>query len=215
MSKQVKDLITQDLSGRFKDLDGVAVINPRGITATKNNLIRRRLREKGLRMTVVKNTLAKRAVGDGSKIKGFDKLLEGPSAVIYGKASIAAIARALLDEKKADEKLELRGIFFDGETYVGDKGVEQVSKLPTREEAIGQVVALILAPGAELAGTLKGQAGKVAALIKAIEERAEKGGDGAAEGSSATEAAAASEPTAAPQADAAQAGTAPDAAPAA
>ena len=140
MSKQVKDLITKELTTRLKDLDGVAVINPRGIDANKNNGIRRRLREKGLRMTVVKNTLARRAV-EGGKLKGFDKLLDGPSAVIYGKASISAIARQLLDEKKADEKLELRGVFFDGEVYVGDKGVEQVSKLPTREEAIGQLVA--------------------------------------------------------------------------
>ena len=38
-----------------------------------------------------------------------------------------------------DDALELRGIFFDGEVYPGDKGVEQVSKMPTREEAIGQV----------------------------------------------------------------------------
>src|SRR5437899_9589633 len=102
MSKQVKDLITNELSNRLKDVDGVAVINPRGINAIKNNLIRRRLREKGLRMTVVKNTLARRAT-KGGKIEGFDKLLDGPSAVIYGKASISTIARALLEEKKNDE----------------------------------------------------------------------------------------------------------------
>ena len=53
MSKLVKDLITRDLAGRLKDLDGVAVINPRGINANKNNARRRRLHEKGLRMTVV------------------------------------------------------------------------------------------------------------------------------------------------------------------
>src|SRR5207249_10462876 len=111
-------------------------------------------------------------IGADSKLKGFDTLLDGPSAVIYGKASIATIARLLMDEKKADEKIELRGIFFDGEVYVGDKGVEQVSKLPTREEALGQVVALILAPGQRLGGILKGQAGKIAALIKAVEEKA-------------------------------------------
>ena len=99
--------------------------------------------------------------------------------MIYGEQSISSIARALLDEKKADEHIELRGIFFDGEVYVGDKGVEQVSKLPTREEAIGQVVALILAPGQRLGGILKGQAGKVAALIKAVEEKA-KAKEGAA-----------------------------------
>src|SRR5947208_437165 len=110
MSKKVKSLIQRELETRLKDIEGVAVINPRGINAIKTNLIRRRLHGKGLRMMVVKNTLAKRATGN-SKIAGFDKLLDGPSAVVYGKASIAAIARALMDEKKADETLELRGAF--------------------------------------------------------------------------------------------------------
>ena|SRR5688572_5828290 len=181
MSKQVKDLITHELAGRFKDLDGVAVINPRGINAIKNNQIRRRLRDKKLRMTVVKNTLARRAVEDGSKLKGFDRLLDGPSAVIYGEASIATIARAVLEEKKADETLELRGIFFDGEIYQGDKGVEQVSKLPTREEAIGIVVAAMLGPGRKLAGIFKGQASVVASILKTVEDRAkDKEGSAAA-----------------------------------
>jgi len=179
MSKKVKNLLEKDIAKRLDGIDGVAVINPRGINAIKNNLIRRRLHEKGLRMTVVKNTLARRAT-KGAKIEGFDKLLDGPSAVIYGKASISTIARALLDEKKNDETIELRGMFFDGEVYVGEKGVEQVSKLPTREEAIGQIVALALSPGKNLAGIFKGQAGKVASLIKAVEEKAEKAGGAAA-----------------------------------
>jgi large subunit ribosomal protein L10 len=128
-------------------------------------------------MTVVKNTLVKRAVGDG-KLKGFDTLLDGPSAVIYGKASISQVARLLLDEKKTIETLELRGIFFDGEVYAGEKGVEQVSKLPTREEAIGQLVAAILGPGRKLAAALKGPGGTLGAVLKTIEEKSkEKGGD--------------------------------------
>jgi large subunit ribosomal protein L10 len=171
MSKKVKNLIEKELASRLKGIDGVAVINSRGIPASKNNQMRRRLREKGLRMTVVKNTLAKRAVGDGA-LKGFDKLLDGPSAVIYGTAGIATIARFLLDEKKADETLEFRGMFFDGEIYVGDEGIKKVSKLPTREEAIGQLVGLILSPGSNLGGALKGPAGALAGIIKAIEEKA-------------------------------------------
>ena len=201
MSKRVKSLIEKDLSKRLGDVDSVAVINPRGIDGNQNNAIRRKLHAKKLRMTVVKNTLAKRAVGEG-KLKGFDALLDGPSAVIYGEASIATIARMLLAEKKTDEKIELRGIFFDGELYAGDKGVEQVSKLPTREEAIGQIVALILAPGAKLSGIFKGQAGKVASLIKAIEERAEKSGGGVAAPAATEAAPAAAEASAAPAAPA-------------
>src|SRR5436190_23880404 len=105
MSKKVKSLIEREVESRLKGLDAVAVINPRGINATKTNQIRRRRHEKGLRMMVVKNSLARRAT-EKTKLKGFDRLLDGPSAVVYGKASISAIARALMAEKKADDKIE-------------------------------------------------------------------------------------------------------------
>jgi large subunit ribosomal protein L10 len=173
MSKRVKSLIEKDLSKRLGDVDSVAVINPRGINATRNNAIRRKLHEKGVRMLVVKNTLAKRATAQ-SKLKGFDSLLDGPSAVIFGRASIAEIARLLMDEKKADDKIELRGVFFDGEIYPGEAGVKQVSKLPTREEAIASVLAAILSPGRKLAGALKSPGAKIAAILKTIEEKAKE-----------------------------------------
>jgi large subunit ribosomal protein L10 len=96
--------------------------------------------------------------------------------VVFGEASVSAIARMLLDEKKADDTIELRGVFFDGEAYVGQEGVEAVSKLPTREEAIGQIVALLLSPGTNLAGAIKGPGGTLASILKTIEEKAEKGG---------------------------------------
>ena len=179
MSKKVKNLITGELKKRFDGIDGVAVISPAGIDGTKNHGIRSKLHEKGLRMTVVKNNLARRAT-EGTKLQGFDKLLDGPSAVVYGQASIATIARSLLEEKKNNDKIELRGVFFDGEIYPGEKGVEQVSKLPTREEAIANVLAAILGPGRKLAAALRGPGGKLGAILKTIEEKAPKTEDAAA-----------------------------------
>lgn len=176
MSKKVKNLITRDLGDRLKGVEAVAVISPRGISGNKNNALRRKLHEKKVEMLVVKNTLVKRALEDDSKIRGFDALLEGPSAVVFGEASVSAIARLLLDEKKADEALELRGVFFDGEVYAGEQGVEQVSKLPTREEAIAQIVALLLSPGKNLAGALKGPGGKLASVLKTIQDKAGEAG---------------------------------------
>ena len=108
------------------------------------------------------------------KREGFEVLLEGPSAIVYGEASGPALARALISAKEANENLELRGIFFDGEAYVGEEGVKKVSSFPTREEAIANVLAAILSPGKKLAGALKGPGGKVAALIKAVEEKAKE-----------------------------------------
>ena len=206
MSKKVKNLITKELASKLKDLDGLAVINPRGIDATKTNLLRRRLHEKGLRMLVVRNSLAKRASGE-TKVKGFESLLDGPSAVIYGKVSGSAIARALVDEKKKNEKLELRGIFFEGEIFLGDAGIKKVSTFPTREEAVSTIVAAILSSGKKLAGILKGQPSKIASLIKAIEEKAKE--------KEAAEAAAAPAPEAAPAVAADAAAPAAEVAPAA
>jgi len=174
MSKKVKSLIEKELIAKFSPLDSVAVISPRGMDGTKNNMLRRRLGARGVKMTVVKNTLARRAAS-GTKLKGFDKLLDGPSAVIYGKSSISAIARMLMEEKKNDETLELRGVFFDGEIYEGEKGVEKVSKLPTREEAIAGIVASVLGPGRRLMGSVKGPSSAIAGILKSIEEKAAKG----------------------------------------
>ncbi len=178
MSKKVKNLITRELSERFEGLEAVGVINPRGINAIKTNQFRRKLHASKLQMTVVKNTLARRAVEsiNESKLKGFDSLLDGPSAMIYGEGSISALARLLLDEKKENDAMELRGIFFDGEVYAGDEGVKQVSKLPTREEAVANALAAILGPGRKLAAALKGPGGTVGAVLKTIEEKAEKSG---------------------------------------
>ncbi len=213
MSKQVKNLITQEWVSRFKNLDSVAVISPRGIDAIKTNKLRRKLHAKGVRMTVVKNTLAKRATVD-SKLKGFEKLLDGPSALIYGKASISAIARLLLEEKKTNEKLELRGAFFDGEIFLGDKGVEQVSKLPTREEALASLVGALLGPGRKLAGALRGPGGRLGALLKTIETKAKEKEPVAAPAAAAPAAAApaVAAPAATAPAAAAPAATAPAAA---
>src|ERR1700683_3240177 len=168
MSKRVKSLIEKELSGKLKEMDGVAVINPRGIDGTTNNNMRRRFREKGVKMTVVKNTLARRAA-QSTRMQGFEKLLDGPSALVYGKSSIATIARLVLDAKKANEKLEVRGIFFDGEIFDGDKGVEKVSKMPTREEAVANIVAALLGPGRKLAGAIKGPGGRLGGILKTIQ----------------------------------------------
>lgn len=170
MSKKIKSLIEKELTTKFAAVEGVAVINPRGMDGNKNNNLRRKLHAKGLKMVVVKNTLARRATST-SKINGFDKLLDGPSAVIFGKAGVPDIARLLLEEKKTDDKLELRGVFFDGEAYEGEPGVKTVSKFPTREEAIAGIVAALLGPGSSIAGAITGPGGTIGGLLSAIEEK--------------------------------------------
>jgi len=179
MSKKIKNLIEKELGKELKGLEGLAVINPRGMDGKKNNVLRHKLHGQGLKMLVVKNTLARRA-GETTKIKGFETLLDGPSAVIFGKAGLPDIARLLLAEKKANDKLELRGIFFDGEAYAGEAGVKTVSSFPTREEAIAGIVGAILGAGGSLVAALQGPGGSIGGILSSIEDKAkEKEGEAA------------------------------------
>lgn len=171
MSKTIKNLIERELETKLKDVAGCAVVNSRGLDGNSNNKLRRKLSESGMKMLVVKNSLARRAVAN-SALKGFETLLDGPSAVVYGQnVEVSAVARLLVEARKENEKLELRGVFFDGKAYVGQKGAEEISKLPTREEALSQLVSAILGPGSKLAGALKGPGGKLGGILKAIEEK--------------------------------------------
>jgi large subunit ribosomal protein L10 len=140
------------------------------------------MQQAGVRMRVVKNTLARRA-GSDTQIDGFAKLLDGPSALVYptdDSTSISAVARVLKKAKESLKDLEFRGVFFDGEIYAGEDGIEAVSKLPTREEAIANVVTLALSPARNLAGALAAPGGNLAGILKTIEEK-QGSGDAEAE----------------------------------
>ena len=175
MSKTIKNLIERELEGKLKDVEGCAVVDSRGLDGNANNKLRRKLSESGMKMLVVKNSLARRAT-QNSKLKGFDSLLDGPSAVIYGGTNIevSAIARLLVDAKKDNEKLAVRGVFFDGEAFVGEKGTKLVATFPTRTEAIGQVVGALLGPIQTIAAQLN-QGGTIAAIIESIEKTGKNG----------------------------------------
>jgi len=176
MSKKIKNLLEKNYTKRLSELGGVAVVDPKSMTGNQNNGLRRVLFQHGMKMLVVRNSLARRATSN-SKLKGFEKLLDGPSALVYAdKAEVTAIARLLVDHRKKEDKLGIRGVFFEGEVYEGIPGLERVSKFPTRDEAIANVLASILSPGRKLGGIFKGQASRVASLIKAVEEMKEKAG---------------------------------------
>lgn len=173
MSKRIKALMQNEYHDEFTGIDSVAVVNPRGIPANATNKLRGQLSKAGVKMRVVKNTLARRASNDTS-LSGFDALLDGPSALVYPidpNVAISAVARALVEAKKEIKDLEFRGVFFDGTIYEGDAGMTQVSKLPTREEAIGTVVTLALSPARNLVGAIAAPGSNIAGILKTLEDK--------------------------------------------
>ncbi|MHC4975089.1 MAG: 50S ribosomal protein L10 [Planctomycetota bacterium] len=173
MSKFVKDLITRDYCEKLEGVEDALVVSIRGIDANTNNELRLGLLEKDIRITVMSNTLAKRAFED-SKLEGLGPVMKGPTALAYGAESVIDVARELVDWAKKVEKLELKGAILDGQLFEGDAGVRELSRYPTREEAQAQAVTLILSPGGKLVSSVKGPGSTIASLVKSIEEKLEK-----------------------------------------
>ena len=178
MSKPVKNLITQDYQQRFENVSGAVLIDIRGIESNNNNVLRSRLGGKQIKITVVKNSLARLAFKD-TVLEPLDSLLEGSNAMVYptdGESTAVSVARELIEyvKENKDTKLQFKGAILDGILF-GPEGVEALSKYPTKDEAQAQVVQLLLSPAQNLAGAILGPGRGVASLVKAIEEKLEKG----------------------------------------
>ncbi|MGE5293245.1 MAG: 50S ribosomal protein L10 [Solirubrobacterales bacterium] len=174
MSKFVKQLVQAQFEKKItaEEVRDFMVISTKGVGGVDNNVMRGALKQKGIRVLVVKNSLFTRVLRD-QKMESAAGLFSGPCAIVYGGDSIVDAAKELQTWFKKVPALELKGAFVDGTLFDG-KGAEQLSTMPTRVELQGRVVSCVLSPGGRVAGALKGPAGVLAACVKSIIEKAEK-----------------------------------------
>ena len=174
MSKKIKEMMIRDYQSRVQGADDAMLISIRGVKAIPTSKLRKGLAGKSIKITVVRNALAKKAL-TGTKLEPLIKLLTGPSALAYGGGSVVEVAREIVKLIATMPEVELKGAVLDGQLFEGKKGVTELSKFPTKAEAIAQIVTLVVSPGRKLLGQIKGPGAAVAGIIKAIETKLEKG----------------------------------------
>ena len=174
MSKPVKQMIIDEYRRRFDGVSGGVVIEIRGMDATENNTFRNELRKKEIRVAVLKNTLAKKAFADGP-LDMLTPALDGPAALAFGAESPVDVARELVEWARKVKQLELKAALLDGEYFEGAAGVKQLSTFPTRDEALANVVTLLLSPYRNVVGAAMSPGSKVVGVVKTLQEKLEDG----------------------------------------
>jgi ribosomal protein L10 len=201
MSKPVKDLVTQHLKHELDGVEALLLVNVIGLSANCTTALRRQLREKNIRLLVVKNSLARRAT-EGTQLASAFEGSQGSLAMVWGATDIVTLAKEVvrLSRDKEFEQFKARGGVMDG-AALQPADVERISRWPTREEQLSILAGQILSPGATLVGQLNSVAGALASQIKEISEKA--GGEPAAAETASSDEPAAAEAAPAPEASSA------------
>jgi large subunit ribosomal protein L10 len=179
MSKVVKTMVIDTIRAELGDSRDLVLLDASGLDGKTANRLRLGLAAKGMKVLGVKNALANRVLEDLG-IKGVDRLLKGPTTLAWGGEDIVQLSKEMAKWAKEIEKLQIKGGTVDGQ-IVDAKGVDELSKSPSRQELISQIVGLLLSPGARLAACLLAPGGKVAGQLKKMSEGAEGGDAPAAE----------------------------------
>ncbi|MCS7020455.1 MAG: 50S ribosomal protein L10 [Gemmataceae bacterium] len=174
MSKKVKQLELNELRRMFHGVRDLVLLEPLKLDAGSDYEMRKKLRERNIRVRMVKNTFARMVFREnGLNIDPGP----GPTLVVWGGKSIKDLGWAVDDilrdlhkDPKAPKRLKEKTAVADGQPVT----LEVAKTLPTREEAIGEVLAAILGPATALVQCLTSPGGAIAGILEAIEQKANK-----------------------------------------
>ncbi len=171
MPKPEKELVVSELRDMIAQSKGAILTDYRGLTVAEVTNLRRKLRTLDTEYHVVKNTLFKRALGDKT-VPELDALLNGPTAIMFARNDVVAPTKAVLDFLKDLKKpdIKIKGGFIDGKIYSIDQ-ITALSKLPPREQIIGQLIGTLNGPVSQFVGTLDNIIGEFVRTIQAIADK--------------------------------------------
>ncbi len=137
MSKVIKQMELSALKKTFDGVRDMVVMKVVGLGAIADNQVRLGLRKKGIRLQMVKNSLARRIFGEMGI--NLNTAWEGSTTVAWGGTSIAGLSQEIATlVKKHDKFIKVKTAVADGLETPFDLAL----KMPTREEAIGRIVSL-------------------------------------------------------------------------
>ncbi len=158
---EVNDTASKALSAVMADYRGVSVDD---MTA-----LRKTAREAGVQVRVIRNTLAKRAF-EGTEFECMNEVLLGPNILAFSIEDPGAGARVFKDFAKQNAEFEIKALSVGGKLLPAEQ-IDALAKLPTREQALSLLMAVMMAPVTKLARTFNDVPGRVTRAVAAVRDQ--------------------------------------------
>ena len=132
------------LADKFANAASFVVVDYRGLNVSEDTELRKQLREAGVEMHVVKNTILRRAA-DKADIEGLEDVFVGPTAIAFSEEEVVAPAKIIVEFSEDAPVLEVKGGYMEGKV-VSVETIKEVAKLPDREGLLSMLLSVLQAP---------------------------------------------------------------------
>lgn len=170
MPKQVKIDEVTGLKERIGRASALYFFDFTKLPANDFNVLRRKLGESKVTVRVVKNRLALRALTESGVPADIEKLLTGPTSVVFAADDPVAPARTIREQMKKMAALKVKGAYLDQVLYAADR-FDFIAGLPTKHELRGEVVGVLQGPIYGLVLTLDGLLSDLVWVLDQIKDR--------------------------------------------
>lgn len=173
MTREEKAKYVDDLAAELAENNVIYLTDTAELTVETVNKLRRKAFNANIKMRVVKNTLLNKAM-DKVEDKDFSELrdiLKGATSIMFSEVG-SAPARLIKDFRKSSDKPILKGAWIDEGVFIGDEQVKALAEMKSKEEVIGEIITILQSPAKNVVSGLKGAGGKLAGILKTLEERA-------------------------------------------
>ena len=177
MTKDQKNEVIELLKGKFSQYNNFYVTDTESLTVAQVGKLRRACFDKKVEMKVAKNTLIKKALEslDSERYTGIYDSLHNVTALLFSEnPKDPALIISSFRKELNKERPVLKAAFIDGDVFSGDNQLKSLTTLRSKQDLIGEIIGLLQSPAKNVISALNA-GGKLASLVKALEERAAEG----------------------------------------
>lgn len=148
-----KQELVENATAKLQDSVAVVVVDYLGLTVLEVTELRKQLREAGIEIKVLKNSVISRAAV-AAGLEGMDDMFKGPTAVAFSTKEVVAPAKIIAEFAKTASKLEIKGGVIEGKVASKEE-IEALATLPSREGLLSMLLSVLQAPVRNVALAIK------------------------------------------------------------